>query len=310
MKSTIGCDISKDTIDIYISATNAHFKITNNEKGFKQFLDKLPELNVHICMEATGNYYEDFADWLSAKGYQISVVNPLKIKDYAKSKFSRTKTDKQDAKLIAQYCQEHQPKADYKVPTEQQYQIKRLISHIKQLNQQKTSLKNRIQSSKDNFVTEQLKKQLLDTDSYLKECNNRLNELGQNETTEIISSIPSIGKNTAVLLMYYLTFHEFPTQNKFVAFAGLCPEKCESGKSVKKKDKLSTIGNRTLKTALYMPAVVAYRIGVFKDLVERLKKKGKSGKVIIVAIMRKLACLAFTLYQKQEKYKCNNLSIT
>lgn len=300
----IGCDVSKDSIDIYLISTKGHFKISNNEKGFSKFIDKVPDKNSHICMEATGNYYEDFADFLSYQGYQVSVINPLKIKDYVRSKFSRTKTDKQDAKLIAQYCLEHNPKADYKAPTQQQYQAKRLISHIKQLNHQKVSLKNRIQNSKDDFVTEQLKKQLIDTDNYLKACNERLEKLSDNETTNHIDTIPAIGKTTAAVLAHYLTFYRFESANKFVAFAGLAPEKYESGKSVKKRDRLSSLGNRTVKKALYMPAVVAYRIGLFQNLVDRLKKKGKSNKVIIVAIMRKLACLAFTLWQKGEKYQC------
>lgn len=305
MQSKIGCDVSKDTIDIYSISKNHYFKITNNEAGYQQFINKLPDKeSLHICMEATGNYYENFADYLSQKGYHISVVNPLKIKQYSRARFNRTKTDKQDAKLIAQYCADHNPKPDYQMPTAQQYQIKRLISHIKQLNHQKVSLKNRIKSSKDDFVTAQLQKQLVDTDCYLEECNSRLAHLSDNETTNNIDTIPSIGKTTAAILAYYLTFYRFETENQFTAFVGLCPEKHQSGKSVQKRDRLSSLGNRTLKTALYMPAVVAYRIGLFQNLVDRLKKKGKSNKVIIVAIMRKLACLAFTLWQKQEAYQC------
>lgn len=302
----VGCDISKETIDIYNIRTDTYFRIPNNQKGYRQFLDKLPDKeNLHICMEATGNYYEDFADYLNMEGYRVSVVNPLKIQRYAKSKFSRTKTDKQDAKLIAQYCREHQPKADYKMPTERQYQIKRLISHIKQLNQQKVSLKNRIKSSKDIFVTAQLRQQLRDTDRYLQECNARLAELSGNEETDRIDSIPAIGRTTAAILAHYLTFHQFDNVNQFTAFAGLCPERYESGESVRKKDRLSSLGNRTIKTALYMPAVVAYRLGLFRALSDRLERKGKSKKLVIAAIMRKLACLAFTLWQKKEYYRCS-----
>ena len=95
---------------------------------------------------------------------------------------------------------------------------------------------------------------------------------------------------------------DFKTANKFTAFAGLSPQQRKSGTSVNKKEKLSRYGNRILKTALYMPAVVAYRMGVFKKLTDRLEKKGKSGKVVIVAIMRKLAVLAFNLYTKGQVY--------
>lgn len=308
MNQAIGCDISKDSIDVYAYRTGHHFKIRNNEKGYRTFVKNLPDKDkLHICMEATGNYYEQFADYLAAHGYQISVVNPLKIKAYSKAAFSRTKTDKQDAKLIAHYCHDHKPKADYTAPDEQQYRIKRLLSHIKQLNRQKVSLKNRIANSKDEFVTGQLKQQLEETDAYLTQCRQRLAELGQGQTAEHIQSIPGIGAHTASVLLHYLTFHKFETSAQFTAFAGLAPQITQSGSSVRQKDRLSRLGNRTLKAALYMPAVVAYRIGLFKGLAERMKQKGKSGKQIIVAIMRKLACLAFTLWRKQEPYRCSSI---
>ena len=54
-----------------------------------------------------------------------------------------------------------------------------------------------------------------------------------------------------------------------------------------------------------MPAVVAYRLGLFRALSDRLERKGKSKKLVIAAIMRKLACLAFTLWQKKEYYRCS-----
>ena len=60
-------------------------------------------------MEATGAYSQPLANFLVAKGYSVSVVNPAKIKAYAKSELSRAKTDKADAKLIARYARSMQP---------------------------------------------------------------------------------------------------------------------------------------------------------------------------------------------------------
>ena len=62
-----------------------------------------------ICMEATGAYSQPLANFLVAKGYSVSVVNPAKIKAYAKSELSRAKTVKADAKLIARYARSMQP---------------------------------------------------------------------------------------------------------------------------------------------------------------------------------------------------------
>ncbi|OSI16702.1 hypothetical protein BWD09_06785 [Neisseria dentiae] len=80
------------------------------------------------------------------------------------------------------------------------------------------------------------------------------------------------------------------------------PQAKELGKSVKGKVKLTRYGNRRLRSALFMPAMVALRRGYFSALVNRLKAKNKPPMVILVAIMRKLAVIAFHLYRKGEKF--------
>lgn len=308
----MGCDISQDTIDIQLIDNKGNYldylKIGNNEKGFNKLIKKLPNpSDYHICMEATGNYYENFADFMVEHGYEVTVVNPLKISKFAESEFQKTKTDKQDSKLIAEYCLEklvnRNKKGTYRKPTEQQYQAKRLISYISQLKCQKTMLKNRISSSKDDFITRELEKQLADVVNYLKAAEGKLTELTKSEAKENLKTIPAISETTAQILIHYLSMYQFETANKFVAFAGLSPQHRKSGTSVNKKEKLIRYGNRLLKSALYMPAVSAYRLGVFKSFTDGLERKGKAGKLMIVAIMRKLAALAWTLYNKGEVYK-------
>lgn len=309
----VGCDISQQTIDIQLLDKQEnelnYCKISNNQKGFEKLKRMLPEnpQNYHVCMEATGNYYENFADFMAENGYHVTVVNPLKIKKFAESEFQKTKTDKQDAKLIARYCKQKLLNSNkcrsYKKPNEQQYQFKRILSYLNALKQQQTMLKNRIKSSKDGFVTDELRKQLDDVKTYIKTAETKLTELTECDTKEQLKSIPSISETTAKVLLHYLTLFDFESANKFVAFAGLSPHQAKSGTSVHKKEKLSRYGNRILKSALYMPAVVAYRMGVFKAFTDRLEKKGKRGKLVIVAIMRKLAALAWTLYSKGESYR-------
>lgn len=304
----VGCDISKDKIYIYINiGKGIHLVIRNNQSGFEKLLRKLPEKDEYIiCMEATGIYYEQFADYLFHHGYCVKVVNPLKIKWFAKSEFNRTKTDKQDAKMIADYCQNNAHKIhDYQAPTPEQYKIKRLISYLSQLVQQQTALKNRLKSSQDEFVKTQIKQQLKDLKAYIETTRKELHKAGNNSLTKNLVSIPSIGETTAVILSYYLGAYQFTTKAKFTAFAGLSPEQHQSGETVNKPDRLTVLGNRILRNALYMPAVVAYRMGIFRRFVNNMKAKNKKGKVIIVAIMRKLAALAFTLYERDEKYNEN-----
>ena len=108
MRNALGLDISHKTFDaaLLIGGVLKTAKFENGIKGFqklKGWLGTFTHSDIHIRMEATGNYFEDLADYMG-RYYKVSVINPLKISDYAKSRFSRTKTDKQDAKLIAEYC--------------------------------------------------------------------------------------------------------------------------------------------------------------------------------------------------------------
>lgn len=308
----VGCDISQNTIDVQIIDKNEiYIKINNNIDGFQKLMNKLPESpsNYHICMEATGNYYEDFADYMAEQGYQVTVVNPLKISKFAEAEFQKTKTDKQDCKLIAQYCQEKllKRKGSYQKPTEQQYQVKRLLSYVRQLKEDKVRLENRLTSAKDEFIRSQLKQQIDEQKKYIKAAHHQIETLTGSQAKERLKSVPSIGEKTAQVLIHFLTMFQFKSANQFVAFAGLSPQQRKSGTSVNKKEKLSRYGNRILKSALYMAAVVAYRIETFRGFVNNLEKRGKGGKLVIVAIMRKLAALAFTLHIKGESYRVREI---
>ena len=109
-ENPLGLDISHKTFGAALPAGGVKgvetAKFDNGIKGLEKPEGRLDNFNcsdIHICTEATGNRFEDVADHMG-KDYKVSVINPLKISDYAKSRFSRTKTDKQDAKLIAEYC--------------------------------------------------------------------------------------------------------------------------------------------------------------------------------------------------------------
>lgn len=107
---------------------------------------------------------------------------------------------------------------------------------------------------------------------------------------------------TAVLLSTYKR-HEFKNAKQFTAYLGLDPRKYQSGTSVNGKSRISKIGSSEIRKSLYMPAVVAYRCNAFPEFVGRLKNKGKHIKLILIAIMRKLAVIAFTLLKNGQDFQ-------
>ena len=111
----LGIDVSKDKVDVALfdskqCITSGEF--TNTAVGFKKLSKWLKHKAVEqvwACMESTGRYGDALATYLYQQEHQVSVVNPARIRKYADSQLKRNKTDKLDAKLIADFCRTQEP---------------------------------------------------------------------------------------------------------------------------------------------------------------------------------------------------------
>src|SRR5574340_1496882 len=114
IQSIGGIDVSKDTLDVVLlKEAPIGYAIFSNHKagysGLMRWLVSRKAGQAHVCLEATGQYGDEVAETLYKAGYQVSVVNPARIKHYGNSKLHRNKTDKADAALIAEFCQRENP---------------------------------------------------------------------------------------------------------------------------------------------------------------------------------------------------------
>lgn len=309
--NVIGLDVSKDTIDATLIKTKGskdYIKISNDTEGFENLINWIKTKRIRkiaISMEATGIYYEQAAEYLSAI-YTVYVINPLKIKEYAKSQFSHTKTDKADSKLIAEFANRHLDKLTPFKPSENPILYK-LVNLLQQLKEQQKETQNRLHTAKDIYIKSTHEEIIELLEEKIDQTSKRIEGMiKQKESLNIeyqnLQTIPAIGKETAVILLRHLTDKNFETANKFVAFAGLSPKIEQSGTSVNKKGRLSRYGHRQLKRALFMPALVAYRMNAFPQLVRNLESAKKPKMIIIVALMRKLAKIAFYIHKTKKPF--------
>lgn len=164
----LGIDIAKEKFDVHLIGDQETWsgQFDNSPQGFKQlqkWLQKRRVTQLHACMEATGSYGEALAYFLHEQGYQVSVVNPKIIKHYGLSKMQRNKTDKLDAKLIAQYCQKETPRL-WQPPSEAERTLKALTRRLDALIADRTRERNRLTAqTHPNVVKQSLKKPLLFT---------------------------------------------------------------------------------------------------------------------------------------------------
>ena len=168
--------------------------------------------------------------------------------------------------------------------------------------------KNRIESARDS-VRDSLNKHLQWLDEEIKRIEQQISQTLDDDPSlrgkrELLASIPGLGERTlAILLAYGLGCERFDKARQFVAFAGLSVREHQSGSSVRARPRLSKVGHSRLRSALYMPAMVAlYRTAWGRRYRDRLADNGKPAKVIIGAMMRKLVHVAFGVLKSGRKF--------
>lgn len=301
----LGIDVAKTKLDCALRTPEGklrHKVVENTPEGLlalAAWLDKQGVGTLHVCMEATGTYWEAAAEFFAELPTAcVSVVNPLQIKAFGASQLVRTKTDKVDAKLIAQFAFERQPEP-WRAPAPAERALRALVLRLDALNAMRTQESNRLEVARP-AVRDGISKHLLWLDQEIARLIEQIRDHIDSDPSlrdkrSLLDSVPGLGERTiAVLLAFYGTSERFANARQAAAFAGLDPRHHESGQTVKGKPRLSKIGHCFLRKALYMPAMVTlYRTAWGKHFRERLAAAGKPPMLIIGAMMRKLVHVAF-----------------
>ena len=304
-----GIDISKSSFDVY-SETEGHQKFENTTSGFKKLV-KAYGKDTHYVMESTGCYHVLLALYLSGEGILVSIENPLKIKRFIQMQLLKVKTDKADARMICKYGISQDLKI-WKSPDSFQRQSESLFSLLQFYEKQRTSIKNKLHREKtlgkpSSSVLKSLKDILLTFDREVLRLEVELEELVKKlyrEELALLRSIPGIGIKTSILLVMLTDgMRSFERSGQLCSYAGLTPVIRESGRSVRSRPRISKMGNGLLRKHLFMCAFNAIKYNsVCKSLYERIKGKGKSGKVAIMADCNKLLKQSFGILKSRKPY--------
>lgn len=307
----VGVDISKEWFDADISQFNHKERFDQNTNGFKLLLKRLKKYGItraRICMEATGLYFEKLAEFLHAHGHEVVVVNPQCIKAFGRSELRRSKSDPQDAALIATFCKEKYEQLHIWQPLPPHYkQAREMLRRRQALIDFRTSEKNRLKagfSSPD--VLSSIRAIIVTLDKQIKELERLAFKIVETdpelkELVDLADSVGGISRLTATIVLF-----EVPrvlwSGRLAATFAGVIPAKESSGTSLN-RSYLSRVGNARLRYALYMPAVVASQKNpVLKSFYKRLLDRGLKKKQALVAVMRKLLHLIFGVLKTRKRF--------
>jgi transposase len=308
----LGIDIAKDqyVVSLLHNEKRQQREFTNRPVEFKRlqvWLNKHAAPKVHACLEATGRYGDALAEWLHDQGHIVSVVNPLRIKAFARARLTRNKTDPVDADLIADFCQSEQPAA-WTPPTPEMRELRELLHQYDALQATRTQVLNRLGSGFTSPVVlaqlqtqlDFLEGQLADLVKLIEDHIDRHPDLKRQHA--LVDSIKGIGSLTAAKIIA-ADPSRFEDARAFAAFVGLTPMNVNSGSSVHRKPRMSKIGDADLRRALYMPALSAQRSNpVVHEFCDRLLARGKTKMTVVGAAMHKLLVLAYGVLKSGQPF--------
>lgn len=328
-KQSIGIDVSMDSIDVrygYIDfnqnislSTSKTFKNTSaGHKGFLKWAlkNKLSEsLPTTFVMETTGTYHENLAHFLHKNKQQVSVVLPNKIRNYAKSLETKSKTDPIDSAAITRFALERKQTL-WLPPNPKLKAIRDLTREHNSIKTMISEVKNQIHAKdyafKANKDTIKRKVKLI---AFLDKQVDAI----CNEIKEIIESIPGlydkINKLDTIKGVGFITivtvlaetncFENVASAKQLASYAGVDVVFNDSGKR-KGKTSISKKGNKFIRKAIFMPALSASRHNHhLKELYNRLVNKGKNKRLALIAVARKLLLLIYFIWKNDTVYLPN-----
>ena len=318
----IGIDVSKDKLDCLwlrnIETSKVKTKIfTNNVDGHNALhawiINNIADTTDHIqiTIEATGIYHESLAYHLFDKGYQLSVVNPARPRNFAKSLGVNHKNDKKDSYVLALYGCRAAPALWSPEPPEIRA-LKALTARLDALEADLQREKNRLEKAEftrsNEIVIESLNKMILGLEAEKKhlekEINDHINRHPyMKRDRKLLESIPGVGPVLSRTMLSVIHSRDFSKASQVAAYVGLIPVHNESG-VFKGRSRLSKRGSGKIRSKLYMGAVTSWRCN--PDLIEqknRLLANGKTKMEALGASMRKLVQICFGVVKNQTEYR-------
>jgi transposase len=306
METYIGIDIAKHTFDLNCLPQQKIQQFENNKKGIRKAVKMITKLRPKlIVMEATGGYEALLAAELHAAKLPVAVVNPRRIRDFARANGQLAKTDKLDAAVIALFAARMQP------PTQEQIDhnsrlMRAMVARRHQLIRMRTAENNRREHVLDRAIGQSLNRIIKTIEREIEQVEQSIREQldGMPELkakAHILDSAPGIGETTASMLVTELPELGRLNRRQIAMLIGVAPINRDSGTFRGKR--MTGAGRRDVRSRLFMPTLVAIRHNpAIRRFYEHLLAKGKTKMTAIIACMRKLITILNTMVAKNEAW--------
>lgn len=302
-----GIDVGKDNLDIFIHPTGVWLKVKNERKAIQALIRELNQHGVgFVALEATGKFHRLAHSMLHEAGIAVAVIHPFRSRQFADSIGRLAKTDTIDAQSLALFAERLKPQPSAP-PDAQSKLLRDLNTARRQVLDEICDLKRQLHTTDHPMAARQIKARIALGERHKvaleKEIQNAIaSQPDLKNKFEILTSIPSIGKTTASILLADLVELGRVNAREIAALAGVAPLNWDSG--AKNGRRMIRGGRKHVRNALYMCAITCVRRSSSLGLTYRnLVRRGKSPKVALTAVMRKLIILANTLIAENRKWQ-------
>jgi transposase len=288
-----GLDIAKASLQLHLQSK--FFDLPNTAEGQAQLIKRLAAIpGSHVICEATGGYERAVVAALHAAKVPVSVLNPARVRQFARASGELAKTDPIDAAVLTAFGKAFTPDPTA-ARTASEIKLTALVTRRAQLIELRVAETQRADTCADRELSKHFTAWLTQVENQIAKVEGLIEahlkvQTPLAEQVQRLDDIMGVGRLTAVMVL--ATMPELGTLNRrqAAALAGLCPYNRDSGQWAGKR--CISGGRAEVRRALYMAALSASRSNhLLKPFYDRLIAAGKPAKVALTAVMRKLIVL-------------------
>jgi transposase len=301
----VGIDVSKASLDTSLPGDGSRF--TNDEQGIAALTQCLLACTPRcVVLEATGGLERALVAALLAERLPVAVVNPRQVRDFAKASGRLAKTDRIDAQVLAQFAQAIQP-TQRALPDEAAQAFADLLARRRQLVGMLSMEKNRLKQAQDKIVRKDVKAHVEWLEKRLRASEGGLRQAVESSPAwqarrDLLAEVKGVGEVTVLTLIALMPELGQMGRKPIAALAGVAPFNRDSGTL---RGKRTVWGGRAVvRQVLYMATLSAVcHNPTLKAFYVRLRGKGKTAKVALVACMRKLLTMLNAMLRDGKKWQ-------
>lgn len=317
----VAFEVSKAKLHVHVLPGDASFEITNDPASIRRLIKKESRRNsklkaklglgpLLVVCEATGTYSNAVLACAAELDVACHRAHGSRVRAFAKFRGTHAKSDPIDVRVIADYARSSENLRLHTAPRPAQVELRELVARRTELREMKEAEEARVEHVTAELVVDSLRAHIAALGKLIAKIERRIGALMKEDAQfaksgALMQSVKGVGPVTAATVLAYLPEIGTVSRATIAALAGLAPFDDDSGKTRGNRHILG--GRAEVRAGLYMPAVVAMQHNAhLRQMAARITAKGRSFKIVVTAVMRKLIVILNAIVASGQPCKMQN----